>query len=267
MLENQIPVPPLDMVMPPIYSQMLVSNFIVLALLMVWVIKEARRTHSAIPILIMAGATVAILTECLWDHLGAVWYPQYGHTPLYRIFNISVPLWMLAAYPIYLGGLGNYVYKRLGEGMTQSQFWKFYVLAWFANFLLEIPVLQMGVYVYHGPQPFMLFGFPLWQAMGNSLMPVVIGTVVYVWRELFAGMRGLLILLVIPMAQVIALAGVGWPTMLAINSGRGYEVTYPAAIVTFGLSLLMGYMISSKVCRPATTEMQESRESTIPSPS
>ncbi len=258
MLENQIPVPPLDMVMPPIYSQMLVSNFVVLALVMVWVIRDTRRSGSAIPIFIMGGAVVASLTECIWDTLGAVWYPQHGHVPLYRIFNVSVPLWMLAAYPCYLGGLGNYVYKRLNEGMTQSQFWKFYALAWFANFLLEIPVLQMGVYVYHGPQPFMLFGFPLWQAMGNSLMPVVIGTTVYVWRDLFRGAGGLLILLVVPVAQVIALGGIGWPTMLAMNSGHGYEVTYPAAVLSFGLSLLMGYMISSKVCGPATAGVKQS---------
>jgi hypothetical protein len=257
MLENQIPIPPLDMVMPPVYSQMLVSNFIALALVMMWVIREARRTGSAVPILIMGGALVASLTECIWDTLGAVWYPQHGHDPLYRMFNISVPLWMLAAYPCYLGGLGNYVYKRLNEGMSQSQFWKFYALAWFANFLLEIPVLQMGVYVYHGPQPFMLYGFPLWQAMGNSLMPVVIGATIYVWRDLFAGMRSLLILLVVPMAQVIALGSVGWPTMLVLNSGHGYEVTYPAAIVSFGLSLLVGYMISSKVCRSVPDRIGE----------
>ena len=47
MLPNQIPVPPLDMVMPAAYSTMLISNFTVLALIMVWVIREVRRTHSA----------------------------------------------------------------------------------------------------------------------------------------------------------------------------------------------------------------------------
>ena len=251
MLGNQIPVPPLDMVMPPVYGTMLISNFIVLALVMVWIVREARRTGSFTPILIMAGAAVASLTECLWDVLGAVWYPQYGHTPIYRLFNISVPLWMLAAYPLYLGGLGYWIYKRLGEGMSQQQLWKFYVLAWAANALLEMPVLQLGVYVYHGPQPFKVLGFPLWQAMGNSLMPILIGTIVFAWRDMLVGMRSLLVIPIVPMAQILALGGVGWPTWLAMNSGRGYEVTYPAAIVSFGLSLMMVYMVSIKVCRPA----------------
>lgn len=251
MLDNQIPVPPLDMVMPPVYGLMLAANFVVLALVMVWIMKEARRTNSAIPLLIMAGATVASLTECLWDVLGAVWYPQYGHTPMYRLFNVSVPLWMLAAYPCYLGGQGYWIYKRLGEGMSQSQLWKFYAFAWIMNFLLEIPVLQLGVYVYHGPQPFVLFGFPLWQAMGNSLMPILIGTIVFAWRDILTGARSLLVIPIVPMAQILALGGVGWPTWLALNSGRGHEVTYPAAIVSFGLSLMMVYMVSVKVCSPA----------------
>ena len=249
MLPNQMPVPPLDMVMPAAYSTMLISNFTVLALIMVWVIREMRRTHSAIPLFIMGGAAVAAFTESIWDLLGAVWYPQYGHTPLYRAFNISVPLWMLAAYPCYLGGLGNYVYKRLNEGMTMAQLWKFYVIAWLANFLLEIPVLNMHVYVYHGPQPFVLFGFPLWQAMGNAMMPIVIGYMAYVWKDMFTGARGAMILMCVPIAQFTALGGVGWPTWLAMNSGLGYEATYPANILSLGISLMMTYLIGSKVCR------------------
>ncbi|MET0985608.1 MAG: hypothetical protein ABW034_09400 [Steroidobacteraceae bacterium] len=261
MLQNQIPAPPHEMVMPPIYGVMLVVNFVVLAAVMVWILKEARRTQSFIPVLIMAGATVASLTECLWDVLGAVWYPQYGHTPLYRLFNVSVPLWMLAAYPCYLGGQGYWVYKRFSEGMTQTQFWKFYAFAWFTNFLLEIPVLQLGVYAYYGPQPFKVLGFPLWQAMGNALMPILIGALVYVWRDVFAGIRGLMLLLAIPVTQVLALGGVGWPTWLAINSGRGLEITVPASLVTFALSLMIAYLVSVKLCIPAAARVTEFRVS------
>lgn len=251
MLENQIPQPPLDMVMPPVYPYMLAANFLVLFIVMVWIIKEARRTQSAIPLIMMLGATVASLTECLWDVLGAVWYPQYGHTPLYRLFNVSVPLWMLAAYPCYLGGQGYWLYKRLCEGMTTSQFWKFYAFAWVTNILLEVPVLQLGVYTYHGAQPFTLFGFPLWQAMGNSLMPIFIGVLVFAWRDIFHGVRSLMLLLLIPVAQILALGGVGWPTWLALNSGIGYAATYPASLVTLALSLMLVYLLSVKVCQSA----------------
>ena len=55
---------------------------------------------------------------------------------------------------------------------------------------------------------------------------------------------------IVPVAQIIALAGVGWPTFLAMNSGRGYEWTEPAAVVSLGLSLLIAYLVSVKVCRP-----------------
>jgi hypothetical protein len=251
MLVNQIPAPPADMVMPAVYKSMLIPQFAVLALVLAWIIVEARKAKSLTPILILVGAAVASLCECLWDVLDCVWYPQYGQTPLYRIFNISVPVWMLTAYPCYLGGLGYWVYKWLGKGMTLSQLWTFWVIAWLANFVLEIPMLQLGVYVYYGPQPFKILGFPLWQAMGNSLMPIFIGAIVYAWKDVLHGLRSLLIVPIVPVAMVFALGGVGWPMWLAMNSGRGYEVTYPAAVVSLGLSLMLVYLVGLKVCRPA----------------
>ena len=39
-----------------------------------------------------------------------------------------------------------------------------------------------------------------------------------------------------------------------INSGRGLGATYPAAIVSFGISLLMTYMVGVKVCKPAAAD-------------
>ncbi|MET0659878.1 MAG: hypothetical protein ABW110_17165 [Steroidobacteraceae bacterium] len=97
--------------------------------------------------------------------------------------------------------------------------------------------------------------------MGNALMPILIGALVYVWRDIFAGIRGLLLLLAIPVTTVLALGGVGWPTWLAINSGHGLEVTVPAALVTFALSLMIAYLVSVKLCVPATARVTEFRVS------
>jgi hypothetical protein len=258
MLPNQVPEPPIDMVMPPVYGHLLIVNFAVLAVVMVWILKEAGRTRSFTPILIVVGAAVASITESIWDVLGAVWYPQFGHTPLYRFFNICVPIWVLPAYAFYLGGQGYWVYRKLVKGMTRAQFWKFYAFVWGTNVLIEIPALRMGVYVYHGPQPLMLFGFPLTQAMGNALMPILIGTMVFAWREFFVGARSLLIIPAVPIAMVTALGGVEWPMFLAVNSGRGYETTYPAAIVTLALSLMVAYMVNVKVCQPEAARIRNS---------
>ncbi|RQR22044.1 hypothetical protein DIE23_37420 [Burkholderia sp. Bp9143] len=236
------------MVMPPIYHWVLIASFAMLLGVSIWILKEVQRTRSAIPALIVVGAAVASLTECLWDIQGAIWYPQFGHTPLYRIFNISVPLWDLPGYACYLGGQGYWFYRRLRKGMTTSTFWRFYVFCWLTDIALEVPVLQLGIYVYYGPQPFNFLGLPLWQAMGNSLIPIFIGSAIYSWREMLTGVKVLLVIPLVITSLVFALTGVGWPVWLAMNSGGGYAATYPAAAIAMALSLLLAYMVSGKVC-------------------
>jgi hypothetical protein len=213
-------------------------------------VRESIKTKSAIPALILVGATIATLTEAIWDILGNVWYPEIGQTPMYRFFNASVPIWMLAAYPLYLGGLGYAFYKKLISGMATSYIWKFYLVSWVANAVIEIPALQLGVYEYYGAQPFKVLGFPLWQAMGNSLMPVIIGASIFGFRQFLVGARQLLILPMVPMAQCIALMTIGWPTFVALHSGHGYAWTYPAAMISFGISLLLVALVAHAVTVP-----------------
>lgn len=250
MLPNQIPAAPIDMAMSPHYDSILAINWIVLGLVALWILKEARSTRSFVPVLILAGAALACLQECAYDVMVLVWWPQYGHDPLYRFFNISVPFWMLLAYPWYIGGQGYWMYKKLQQGMTSGQLWKLYGFAWLANMFLEIPPLQIGnIYTYYGDQPFQLLGFPVWMAMTNSLMPILLAAAVYTLRDTLTGLRALLIIPLVPMttgtAQIIA----GWPIWLALNSGLGYSATYPAALLTFGLSLMVVYLVSQKFCR------------------
>lgn len=256
MLQNQIPSGPVGMVMSPHYNLILLINFIVLAAVMAWIIKEARATRSFTPVLLMIGAGLASMSECIYDVMVLVQWADYGHTPLYRIFNLSVPIWMIAAYPWFIGGMGYWVYKQLKQGMTSAQLWKLYFFAWGANLFLEVPALQLGnIYTYYGNQPFQILGFPLWMAWTNALMPILLGTVVYACENALLGARSVLIIFLVPMATGTAQIAVGWPIWLALNSGAGYGVTHAAALVTLGFSLMIAYLVSFKFCR----QTQESR--------
>lgn len=260
MLPNQIPPAPVDMVMSPHYDLILGINWVILGLVMFWIVKEARATRSLVPVLILAGAALACLQECIYDPNVLVWWSQYGHTPLYRFFNISVPFWMLLAYPWYIGGQGYWMYRKLQQGMTAPQLWKLYFFAWVANMFLEIPALQIGnIYTYYGDQPFELLGFPVWMAMTNALMPILLAVTVYSLRDVLTGPRALLIVPLVPMttgaSQIIA----GWPIWIALNSGHGYAATYPAALLTLGLSLMVVYLVSLKFCRQTNVASVTSR--------
>jgi hypothetical protein len=256
-LENQIPKPPIEMVMSPYYWPIADANFFILALLMIWIVREAIKTKRLLPILFMAGAAVASLLECIFDVMVLVWWPEHGPRPEYRFFNISVPLWMLAAYPWYIGGMGYYSYRSLKNGMTRVGLWKLYFFGWIANFALEMPPLQFGnIYAYYGNQPFRVLDFPVWMAMTNCLMPILAGALIASLDDVLRGTRSLMTIALIPMAVGSAEIAVGWPIWLALNSGQGYRVTYAAGVIVLGLSLMTTYLVSLKFCivvAPATS--------------
>jgi lipoprotein signal peptidase len=252
MVPSQIPALPTGMVMSPYYNIILFINMLVFAAILVWCIREARRSGSAIPVLIMIGAGIASLQECAFDVMVLVNWADSGHTPLYRIFDRSVPIWMLFAYPWFIGGQGYWMYRKLQQGMTGKQLWSLYFFAWFANLFLEVPALQLGnIYTYFGNQPFRILGFPLWMAWVNALMPILLASAVYAYRDSFTGVRSLLVLAVVPMAVGAAQIMIGWPIWLALNSGAGYGVTHAAAVISLGLSLIVVYLVGVKFCQPA----------------
>ncbi len=252
MIATQIPPMPTGMVMSSYYTPILWLNIAVFAAVMAWTIKEARQTGSLIPVLIMAGAAVASLEECAYDVMVLVNWADYGHTPLYRILDRSIPTWMVFAYPWYIGGMGCWMYKKLKQGMTVKQLWTLYFFGWGANLFLEVLPLQVGnIYTYYGNQPFQILGFPLWMAWTNCLMPILVASLIYAFDDILTGFRSLLTVAIVPMAVGAAQIIVGWPIWLALNSGAGYGVTHAAALVTLGLSLIVAYLVSVKFCQPA----------------
>jgi len=248
MFLNQIPAPPIDMVMPPINGIVAVANFVVLAIVLLFVVREALRTRSAVPLLIVVGCTLTCVSEPIYDFVGSVWYPHYGTTALVRDFNVSIPLWMIPAYGWYMGGLGNLMYRKIGNGISVRHLWMFYFLFWVANLCMEVPALNLGVYKYYGDQPFRIFGFPLWMAMTNSLMPILIGTVCNVLRDVLVGPRAFFTVILMPMLIGMPQIAAGWPTWMALNGGVGLVGTHLAALVTFGFSISIVYLLSTKIC-------------------
>jgi hypothetical protein len=251
-LANQIPVPPVDMVMPSINSVVALANFGVLAVVAVLVAREARRTQSWVPLLILLGAALASLQEPIYDIVGAVWYPEHGTVAFNRAFNVSIPLWLIPGYAWYIGGLGNFMYRKMQRGALHRPLWQYYLLFWLANFALEMPGLNLGIYRYYGEQPFRVLGFPLWMAVTNALMPLLIGSLFNRLRGILVGPAALLAVVLVPMVVGAAQIAAGWPTWLALNSGQGLLVTGAGAVASLGLALSVIYLLGRLSAQPAT---------------
>jgi len=248
-MENQIPVPPVDMLMPKTANVAVAAiNYTALVIVTVIMLRDGKRTQSWLPFFCMLGGVFSFLMEPIYDIVGSVWYPQYGQTPLFRAFNDSIPAWMLPAYAWYIGGQGYWMYKKFQSGLQVDQLWRFYALFWLSNLVLELPGLNLGIYQYYGAQPFKLFGFPLWMAMTNSLMPIVLGAAYHSFSDVLKGKAVWLAAPMLPMAIGFSQIAAGWPTWLALNSGKGLLVTDTAATVSLALSICIVYLVSRKFC-------------------
>jgi hypothetical protein len=242
-LANQIPVPPVDMAMPPINDAIAAANFVVLAIVAYFVAREARRSRSLIPVFLLLGAALSSLQEPIYDIVGAVWYPQYGTTAYLRAFNVSIPLWLIPGYSWYIGGLGNLMYRKMRDGVTARELWIYYFLFWGANFVLELPGLNLDIYRYYGHQPFKVLGFPLWMAMTNGLMPLLIGALFNALRGVLTGPTAWLTVVLVPMVVGAAQIAAGWPVWLALNAGLGVAGTDVAALASLGLAFAIIHLL------------------------
>lgn len=251
MQPNQIPTPPIEMVMPPVNSVIALICYVLLGAFTLWTLYECRRTRSPVTILMLIGGTLAIAQEPLLAHIGSFWYPDIGPAPVMRVFNVSIPLWAVAAYGLYVGGLSILVYRKMVVGMTAKSLWIAYFSIWVFNIGLELPGLSLGIYRYYGDPPFNFFGFPLTWAITNSAIPMLASAVMVGFKDFLTGPRLLLIVPLMVMIGMAAEGATGLPTWLAMNSGSGSGVKLAGAFTTLGMSLLITHMVSLKFCKPA----------------
>lgn len=94
-----------------------------------------------------------------------------------------------------------------------------------------------------------MFGFPLWWAFVNPLMPITFAVLVFRLRPMLTGWRVLGVVILAPMADAIANASAGWPVWLSLNSGKGYAVTYLGGTATILLALCALHLLTLLVPR------------------
>jgi len=248
---EQIPAAPVAMVMPSLANLIIAAlNYTLLLAVVLVMIREAWKTKSPLPLLCLAGGAVSCLMEPIFDVVMCVWYPQYGQVPLFRNFDISVPLWLLPAYAWYISGQGYFMYRQFQGGISAQRLWVFYVLFYFSDLLLEAPGLVLHIYAYYGAQPLKIFGLPLWMAAANAVMPILLGIT---YKSLETILRGPAMLIAAPLVPVIigcAQISTGWPTWFALHSGTGLAWTTLASFITIGLSAMLNYLVVRLFCAP-----------------
>jgi hypothetical protein len=211
------------------------------------------RERSPVPFLIVLGGGTVALIEPIVDVLGGCWYPRRGGWIAFHQFDSPVPMWAVANYFWYVGGMGYLALRYITRNPGREAFWKMCAVVFTVDVLMEAPTVFLHVYDYWGQQPLNPYGFPLWWAAVNAGLPLVGAMLIYKLQPLLTGWRLFLIVPLIPMGDGLVNGATAWPAWLALNSNWPMPLTQVAGVAVFGLAALF-YWAMGHLAFPEPTD-------------
>ncbi len=242
---DQIPQPPAHMPAPhgPIVFYA-VFNWLLTALVVVLLVREAWRTRSAFPLAFLAGGALAGFVEPIFDGNIHVWFAQPpGDTPGWHFYNVPYPWYVIPGNAV-LGGPVYWMYYKFQRGISAGGLWAFFVAWWLADVFQEIPGTVMGAYAYYGPQPFVVAGYPVWIGMLAGLGIPLAGYAAFALRDVVSGGRLWWMQVVLMPVVIYGCEVIAWPMWDTLNGGQSVAVARLAALVSLAFTLSAYYFLT-----------------------
>lgn len=251
-----IPQPPVHDVMPKTAETIFnIFIFIPLGIALVVATRHLMKGKGPLLLYCIAGGALAATFEPVVDVLGLVYLKEVGAVGTFSVLDRTMPLYICFVYPWYVGGMGYLAYRLFQNGITMKGLFQLWALDAVVDVFLETPGILAGTYLYYGHQPLNFWGFPLWWAFVNPVMPMVAGALIYKIKPHLTGSpwKLLAVIPLIPMADGIANGAAAWPAWIALNQPDvSYVWTHLAALAVLGLSLYCVWMVGLLVARPAS---------------
>ena len=200
------PVPP-DAAMPePLQTIMFWLTGTLAAATFAYSLLMSKRQGSALPVLLVIGAGVAILLERIVGFLGHVIHPATGSIEMFSAVNRTIPWHMGFAYIAAFGAVYLVIYARAINGPVNSNYvWGTFAVSVAAYILVEIYPVQAGLWVYYDHQPLWLWRgmAPLTWSFLNSASEIAGIALVYLLLPALVGWRQLLVIVLGPMGALM----------------------------------------------------------------
>jgi hypothetical protein len=265
-----IPQPPFGFKASSAQDVFSIAQFVVCGVMFLFAFRELARGKGPIFLYCLIGGAIAVIWEPIVDVIGQCWLPSRGqHWEAFTLLNRHVPLMMPFVYSWFVGGQGYLFYRIYERGIDRRRLTQLWAVVFLVNILLESPGIVADVYTYYGKQPMDIWGFPLWWAIVNPLMPMIAGAMIFKLRPQLRGIGlALATVAIIPVSDGVANAAAGWPVWVALNTNVGYAGTWIASFITLGLALFVVWILGLLVARPseATARAKAPVSSAIPAP-
>ncbi len=236
------PTPP-DMVFPQTPQRVAeIVLWLVVAGLVVFAIRQWRRTGSSLALVMLVGGGLALFNEPLDDILGLVHHPRPGQHILFETMG-PIPHWGLPTYIIFFGGIAYLLLMELRKLVfTVRAFWIGITLTFVADLLIELPLLHFQLYRYfaYGDVPMSIRGFPVYWLFINTTGPILCAAILFAAPTYFRGWRAPLVVFLPLVTDTACSAAVGLPVYNALHTPHaGALVTWGGAIASCVIGLVI----------------------------
>jgi hypothetical protein len=214
-----------------------------------YAIYRLKRYRDVVPILVWVGGFICSLGEPMLDQLGHLWWPLNLPGPVFKGYDLSVPLLIPPCYAFFVSGMGYVAYRQFLRGVSVSKVFVIWLAISSTDLALEIPGVSANVYKYYGREPFDVFNFPLHWAWLNGTGFLAVGFLLYLVVPRLHGAKKVLLVLVTISAFLGSYGVTAWPAFLALNWKMSSGLQDVVDLGSLALCLLVVRVIAEVVAR------------------
>lgn len=185
---------------------------------LIWSLYHWRRSGKPVFLLLFISGGCMTALEAFVDTVGGCWFPRTHSWVAFTAFGRPIPIWLCLAYFFYFGILGGVFWSVLRRQPKANVVWGLFLVGVVGDAIFEITLLHFHTYIYYGGQPLRILRFPFWWAPVNSVIVMVLATIVARFETYFSGWRTLLMIPAALSVSAALNAAAGWPAWLVINS-------------------------------------------------
>lgn len=246
-----LPGPPVDAVMPALAQDVMIGltglGTVIVVLLS---LREMRRRGDLVPLYVLLGAALAIFYEPLGDMLGMAYYPEVGQIAWIDTFGRKTPLFIALIYFCYFPPFILFFLRALEEGISAARWWRLWATTVLATFLFEPLPVHLGLWLYYGAQPFVVFGFPLYWAFVNATFVFGTAAGTHFVLHRFGGRANGLIVPMMPLFLLFFHGAPCLPVTTALHTTNDVLLTSIGGALTIALTVLLAWMGARLYCTP-----------------
>lgn len=219
---------------------------------------ESVRHRSLVPIAILLGIGLASPVEPITDVLGAIWYPS--DLPLsFELMGWTFPPMAWIAYPL-MAPMYYLFYRLFTSGASLRKVgWCLVGMTLVLPPTLDCLFIYLDLMVYFGDNPTKIFGLPLYAAVVNGTVMLVIGAMITVTAPHLRGWQALWVAPLVGCGFIAYYVGTQWPVYVALHSRSPDTAIWLASLITIVFALAATWFA---VHLPAIKRLRDAKTTT-----